>query len=110
MWHCRWNGNLEHEKALACPQCPRNIVIGAVYACDTRPGEHGDREPGSERNQEYACAKAGRENEERQRQPSCRGQRSDEPQDRMDPIICDPRPADCHSCHEPYCGTEKIAG
>src|SRR6516225_838501 len=56
-----------------------------VYAGDTRPGEHRDREPGSERNQEYAGAIAGRENEESKRQPSCRRQRSDEPQDRMDP-------------------------
>jgi hypothetical protein len=110
MRHRRRNGNPEHQETLACTQGSRNVVIGAVHASDTRPGENRDRKAGGERNEKDAGAKAGREHEEGDGQPGCRRQRSNEPQNRVDPITGEPRPSDRHPGHEPGRCTEKIAG
>ena len=96
------------EETLARAQCPRNIVIGAVDAGDTRPGEHRDREPGGERNQENAGAEAGREDEKGEGQPSRCRQRPDEPQNRVNPITGEARPSDRHAGNESGRRAEKI--
>src|SRR6267378_559713 len=69
-----------------------------------------DRKPGGERNQENAGAEARRKYEKCERQPGRRRQRPDEPQNRVDPITGEPRPADRHASHEPDRRTEKITG
>src|SRR5438034_540487 len=109
MRHRRRNGDFENEKALACAEGTRDIVIGAAHAGDARPSEDSDREPSGERNQKHAGATARREREERKRQPRGRRERTDKSQDGVNPIADSARPPHRDADSEAKRSTKKIA-